>query len=242
MNSQPALEAFSASHKFSVSEKLARYGSTALSGVEHLTLLVGKESIASALVRHFGSLKGLSRASFWELRQFLTPRQAEAVMAALSVANVAEAEHALSAPLNNAEAVYRANLDMRAFHQEVVRVVLLDCQLRCITKMEISRGTVNESVVYPREILRPAITHQSFGFVLVHNHTCGDAGPSPADVLLTKRIVKGARILGVTFLDHVIMGQPFARCAGYFSFREAGLLRTKVTGLYPSLLRWPTIC
>ena len=172
MNSQPALEAFSVSHKFSVSEKLLRYGSTALSGVEHLTLLVGKESIASALVRHFGSLKGLSRASFWELRQLLTARQAEAVMAALSVANVAEAEHALSAPLNNAEAVYRANLDMRAFHQEVVRVVLLDCQLRCITKMEISRGTVNESVVYPREILRPAITHQSFGFVLVHNHTC----------------------------------------------------------------------
>ena len=224
MNSQPATEAFSSSYNFSVSEKLARYGSTALSGVEHLTLLVGKESIASALLRHFGSLKALSRASFWELRQLLTARQAEAVMAALSVASVAEAEHALSAPLNDAEAVYRANLDMRAFHQEVVRVVLLDCQLRCITKMEISRGTVNESVAHPREILRPSITHQSFGFVLVHNHPCGDARPSTADVILTKRIVKGARILGLTFLDHVIMGQPIAGCPRYFSFQEGGLL------------------
>jgi hypothetical protein len=57
-----------ASRSFSVSEKLARYGSSALSGVEHLTLLVGKKSVALALIRHFGSLKGLARASFQELR------------------------------------------------------------------------------------------------------------------------------------------------------------------------------
>jgi DNA repair protein RadC len=65
-----------------------------------------------------------------------TRRQAEAV----SVANVAETEHALSAPLNNAEAIYNANLDMKGFHQEVVRVVLLDAQNRCITKVDIASG------------------------------------------------------------------------------------------------------
>jgi len=63
-----------ASGSFSVSEKLARYGSSALSGVEHLTLLVGRKSVALALIRHFGSLKGLARASFQELRQFLPRR------------------------------------------------------------------------------------------------------------------------------------------------------------------------
>ena len=56
-------------------------------------------------------------------------------MAALSMANVAEAEHARSSPLNNAEAIYKANLDMKGLHQEVVRVVLLDGQNRCITKV-----------------------------------------------------------------------------------------------------------
>src|SRR4029077_10836129 len=61
-----------ASLSFSVSEKLALYGSSSLSGVEHLRLLVGKDSVADALLRHFGSLKALSRASFRELRQFLT--------------------------------------------------------------------------------------------------------------------------------------------------------------------------
>ena len=108
--------------------------------------MVGKESIADALLRHFGSLKALSRASFKELRQFLPKGKAEAVMAALSMSNVADVEHALSAPLINAEAIYRANLDMKGFHQEVVRVVLLDAQHRCITRVDIARGTVNESL------------------------------------------------------------------------------------------------
>jgi excinuclease UvrABC nuclease subunit len=85
-----------ASPSFSVSEKLARYGSTALSAVEHLTLLVGKESIALALMRHFGSLKALSRASFLELRLFLPQQKAEAVIGALSRSAIAETEHALS--------------------------------------------------------------------------------------------------------------------------------------------------
>ena len=163
-----------ASPSFSVSEKLARYGSSALSGVEHLRLLVGKDSNADALLRHFGSLKALSRASFKELRQFLPKGKAEAVMAALSMSNVADAEHALSAPLTNAEAIYRANLDMKGFHQEVVRVVLLDAQHRCITKVDIARGTVNESLAAPREIFRPAIIHSAFAFVLVHNHPSGN--------------------------------------------------------------------
>jgi RadC-like JAB domain-containing protein len=137
--------------------------------VEHLRLLVGKDSIADALLRHFGFLKALSRASFKELRQFLPKAKAEAVMAALSMSNVADVEHALSAPLINAEAIYRANLDMKGFHQEVVRVVLLDAQHRCITRVDIARGTVNESLARPREIFRPAIIHSAYAFALVHN-------------------------------------------------------------------------
>ena len=139
-------------------------------------------------------------------------------MAALSISNVADAEHALSAPLNNPEAIYRANLDMKGFHQEVVRVVLLDAQNRCITKVDISRGTVNESLAAPREIFRPAIIHSAYGFVLVHNHPSGATRPSEADLQITKRLAAAAEILQINFLDHVIIGQ------GFFSFQEAGLL------------------
>jgi DNA repair protein RadC len=207
-----------ASRSFSVSQKLAHYGTSALSGLEHLGLLVGKNSHADALLRHFGSLQALSRASFKELRQFLPKNKAEAVMAALSISSVADAEKALSAPLNNAEAIYRANLDMKGFHQEVVRVVLLDAQNRCITKVDISKGTVNASLAVPREIFRPAIIHSAYGFVMVHNHPSGATKPSEADRQITKRVAAAAQILQINFLDHVIIGRDF------FSFQEAGLL------------------
>ena len=113
---------------------------------------------------------------------------------------------------------------MKGFHQEVVRVVLLDSRLRCITKLDISKGTVNACFACPREIFRPAIAHPSFGFVLVHNHPSGLANPSAADLQLTKRIAEGARILNINFLDHVIVGQPIGSRLGYFSFQKAGLL------------------
>jgi len=213
-----------ASPSFSVCERLARYGSSALSGVEHLRLLVGRDSAADTLLRHFGSLKELHRASFRELRQFLTRREAEAVIAGLSMSSVVDMEEALSGPLDKAEAVYRANLEMRCFRQEVVRVVLLDVQNYWITSVDVCKGTLDESLVHPREIFRPVIVHAAAGFVLVHNHPSGDPMPSTADVRLTKRVVKGARILGVEFLDHVIVGRRIGKRPGYFSFQEAGLL------------------
>jgi DNA repair protein RadC len=98
-------EAAPSSPSFSVSDRLARYGSSALSGLEHLTLLVGKESVAAALIRHFGSLTALSRASFRELRQFLPPRKAESVAAALSIFAIAETEQALFERLDTPEII-----------------------------------------------------------------------------------------------------------------------------------------
>jgi DNA repair protein RadC len=137
--------AHEASRSFSVSEKLARYGSSALSGVEYLTLLVGRKSVALALIRHFDSLKGLARASFQELRQFLPRRQAESVVAALSMSVIAETEHARSEQVDNPEAIYRACADMKLFRQEVLRVILLDTRYRHSSTVEITKGTINES-------------------------------------------------------------------------------------------------
>ena len=104
-------EAAPSSPGFSVSERLARYGTSALSGVEHLRLLVGK-----------GFNRRCVAPSFWFAESIVsgiglrtaTKRQAEAIMAGLSVADVAETEHALSIPLTNADTIYKANLDSTA--------------------------------------------------------------------------------------------------------------------------------
>jgi DNA repair protein RadC len=103
-------------------------------------LLVGKESVALALIRHFGSLKGLARASFQGLRQFLPQRKAEAVAAALSMSAIAETEHARSEQLDNPESIYRACADMKLLSQEVMRVILLDTRYRHISTVEIHQG------------------------------------------------------------------------------------------------------
>ena len=114
-----------ASPSFSVSEKLARYGSSALSGAEHLTLLVGKEAVALTLIRHFGSLKALARASYRELRQFLPRRKAEAVIAALSMSAIAETEHARSEQLDNPESIYRASWFLKGSTVTAIKTTFL---------------------------------------------------------------------------------------------------------------------
>jgi DNA repair protein RadC len=121
-----------------------------LSDVEHLGLLVGKETLAARLLTHFGSLKSLAKASADELSVFMTNRKAERVVAALAVSARAQAQDAFQEPFDTPETVYRSCLDMRAFQQEVLRVVLLDARLRRIAAVDVTKGTLNESLAHPQ--------------------------------------------------------------------------------------------
>jgi DNA repair protein RadC len=137
---------------------------------------------------------------------------------------IAEAEHARSEKLDNPESIYRACADIKLLNQEVLRVVLLDTRYRHISTVEITKGSINESLAHPRDIFRPVVVQSAYGFVLVHNRPSGEALPSEADIRLTRRLAEGARILQINMLDHVIVGQPFDGRPGYFSFKEAGMI------------------
>jgi DNA repair protein RadC len=137
---------------------------------------------------------------------------------------IAESEHARAEKLDNPESIYRACADMKLFNQEVLRVILLDARYRHISTVEITKGSINESLAYPRDIFRPVIGQSAYAFVLAHNHPSGDPVPSEADIRLTRRLDKGARILEINMLDHVIVGQSFADRPGYFSFKEACII------------------
>ena len=171
-NSSPEAAPSSPSLSPTVSEKLERYGSSALSGVEHLSLIIGKEDLALALVRHFGSIKASSRASIQQLLQFLPRRKAATLVAALSMSTFAESEHARSGFFDSPESVYKACVDMTLFNQEVLRVILLDTRQRLITMIDVTKGGLNESLAHPRDIFRPVISHSANSFALVHN-LCG---------------------------------------------------------------------
>lgn len=102
---------------------------------------------------------------------------------------------------------------------EAVWVVLLDSRLRNMGQLEISRGSVAGSIAHPREILKPVILRQAYGFLLLHNHPSGDPAPSAADMALTRRLSRLAKDLHVGFLDHLVITP-----SSYTSFADLKIL------------------
>ena len=98
-------------------------------------------------------------------------------------------------------------------------MLILDTRNR-LKKLEIiSKGSVNGSLVHPREVYREAVTLQAAGLILFHNHPSGDPTPSPHDVALTRRLVSVGRAVGIPILDHIVIGRN-----AYSSLRDLGLL------------------
>jgi DNA repair protein RadC len=103
--------------------------------------------------------------------------------------------------------------------QEQFRVILLDPKNRLIRNCIISLGSLDQTIVHPREVFRPAIAHAAASIILVHNHPSGDIAPSEDDVLLTRQLCLCGKVLGIEVIDHVIIG-----ISGYTSFKKRNLM------------------
>jgi DNA repair protein RadC len=97
--------------------------------------------------------------------------------------------------------------DMCYLAQEQLRVLCLDTKNFVVHVQTVYQGTVNSSVVRAAEVLRPAVTRNCLGIVVVHNHPSGDPTPSPEDVRTTEQLRKAGDLLEIELLDHVIVGQ-----------------------------------
>jgi DNA repair protein RadC len=103
--------------------------------------------------------------------------------------------------------------------REEFRVMLLDSKQRLIRVQTVSLGSLDKALVEPRDVFRPAITAGAASLVIVHNHPSGDPKPSEDDVLLTRELCMCGKILGITVLDHIIIGKQ-----DHVSFRESKLI------------------
>ena len=103
--------------------------------------------------------------------------------------------------------------------------VLLDTKNQVIAAEHVAVGSLDASLVHPREVFKAAVRQSAAAVVLIHNHPSGDPSPSEADVACTARLQQAGRVLGIAVLDHIVIGSP-----GYVSFREAG-----IGGLYPEV-------
>eukprot|EP01031_Cornospumella_fuschlensis_P052454 gene52454-64112_t len=199
-------------------ERMLRLGPGALSDAELLAIFIntgmkGENAmqVGQRLLKKFGSLRKLARIGAGELagEKALGPAKATHLAAAFELGRRAEQEELKESPMNSPDLIYRyLGAEMQALGHESLRVLLLNTRLHLMHQEEVFKGTVNETVAHPREILNRVIVNRAYAFAVVHNHPSGDPSPSEADRRMTRRLREGAELLGLVFMDHIIIGAP----------------------------------
>ncbi len=108
---------------------------------------------------------------------------------------------------------------MKMLDRERFEVIILDIKNRVLASEVVSIGSLNNSIVNPREVYKKAIKLSAASIIILHNHPSGDPTPSSEDISVTRRLVEAGEIIGINILDHIIIGHD-----RYVSFRERGLI------------------
>ncbi|GAB6173215.1 DNA repair protein RadC [Paradesulfitobacterium aromaticivorans] len=211
-------------------ERLYALGPEALSNREVLAILLrtgvkGENvlDLAERLLADSGGLSGLARLTVHELAQLhgLGKAKASGLKAALELGRRLVSSDPASRPVINSpqDVAHLVMEEMRHFDREHFRVVTLNTKNHVLGISPISVGSLNSSLVHPRECFKEAIRRNSNAIILLHNHPSGDPTPSREDIEVTKRLADGGKILGIEVLDHVIIGDN-----RYISLKERGIV------------------
>lgn len=148
------------------------------------------------------------------------PAQGIRLAAALELARrIGEDGPPADPSLRTPQDVFEITADLRHCRRERFQGLYLNTRQRLLARETISVGSLNASIVHPREVFAPALGHRAASVVVVHNHPSGETDPSEDDLAITRRLEEAGRILGVHLLDHVIVGRN-----GFTSLKEAGHL------------------
>jgi DNA repair protein RadC len=211
-------------------EKLLAHGPAALADAELLALLLrtgrageGVLQLAQRLLWEFDGLAGLVHARVPDLGRVkgLGPAKQAELCAVLEIARRALLQQLRQAPVFDAPQKVKDFVALRlgGLPHEVFAVLWLDAQHRLIDMQELFRGSLAQTSVYPREVLRQALGLNAGAAILAHNHPSGVAEPSRADEALTQSLVSALRLIEVRVLDHLVVGT-----GSVVSFAERGLM------------------
>jgi DNA repair protein RadC len=212
-------------------EKLLSRGAAALSDTELLALLLrtgtkrrGVLQMADDVLRSFGGVAGLLHTEPHELKSVHglggTAKRAE-IMAVMELARRATAQHLKEREVFESPGAVKRHLQMHLSQKthEVFCVLFLDAQNRLIEMRELFRGTLTQTSVYPREVVKQALALHAASVVLAHNHPSGTVQPSRSDEALTQTLKAALALVDIRVLDHVIVAPGDA-----LSMAEKGLL------------------
>ena len=215
-------------------EKLTRSGVSALGDNELLALVLGSGTrnadalrLANRVLERSGGLRGLTRSTIGDLRQVagVGAVRAAQVLAAVELGRrtlVRGASERISMHTPGEIAAHLLPL-YGAAPIEQFGVALLDTRHRLMRTRVLSVGSLDSTVVHPREVFREAAFGSAAHVVLFHNHPSGDPTPSQDDIELTSRMLRAGDIMGIEVLDHLVLADQ-----RYYSFWEAGYVRTAI--------------
>jgi DNA repair protein RadC len=211
-------------------EKLLARGPAALADGELLALLLrtglagqGVLALAQSMLDTFGGLSGLLGASVQDLQRVkgLGPAKRAEILAVMEIARRAIAQPLRAAPVFDSPQAVKDYLSLQLANlpHEVFAVLFLDHQHRLLQLEEMFRGTLSQTSVYPREVVRRAMSLNAGAVILAHNHPSGLAEPSRADEYLTASLKGALALVDVRVLDHLVVGR-----GQVVSMAERGLL------------------
>ena len=199
-------------------ENLLAMGSQTLTDAELLSVMLGTVlpgqnvlQLAQALLENFHGLAGLLQASPADLRAAKglggSARRAQLLAVLEMSRRVLLQKMRKRDVMNNPDTVKQfLQLQMGAYPQEVFAVVFMDAQYRLLSFQEMFKGTLNQTSVYPREVVKLALEQGAAAVILAHNHPSGDVRPSAADSTLTRTLQTALSMVDVKVLDHIIVG------------------------------------
>ncbi len=214
-------------------ERLLRYGPDYLSEVELLAIIINSGysyrgqsksalDLAQDLLSRY-SLGDLLNTPTAELQRIPGIGEAKATMikAALELSRrLSQIRHGQKYQVRGPRSAAKYLIPLLRFQpQEIFAVLLLNAKNEVLRFTRVHIGTVNASLVHPREVFREAIASSSVSCIIAHNHPSGDKTPSQEDIAVTKRLVEAGKIVGIEIVDHIIVAHN-----EYFSFKEQGLI------------------
>ena len=211
-------------------EKLLALGPAALADAELIALLLRTGlpgtsvlQLAQQLLDAFGGLHGLLQASAADLKRVkgLGPAKRAEITAVMELARRSLAQRLAQRTVLSSPQQVKDFLRLQLAHesQEVFAVMFLDVQNQLLRFEEMFRGTLSQTSVYPREVVKRALALQASAVILAHNHPPGTAEPSRADEFLTQTLKQALQLIDVRVIDHLVVGGDQA-----ISFAERGLL------------------
>lgn len=211
-------------------ERLIKLGPDKLSDVEIIAILLRTGGIedtaidlARFLLKKFKSFRGLDRCTIPELCKVngIGPAKAAMIKAALEIGKRLFIEKSeVTERINSSEdAYYLMKPHLRDNTREIFKILLLNGRNHIILEKTVFEGSLTESMVAPREIVKDAVNHSAASIIFIHNHPSGDPQPSQSDKQVTARLRMACDLVGVNVVDHLIIGKD-----SYFSFSDNGLL------------------